>query len=403
MAEENSSESLTELESEPLHSSNKDISFGQEFIDQPPKRSQCPICLLVVRDPQQTPCCGNAFCKTCICTIEENNQPCPSCKTEDFHYFPDKGLQQELYSSRVYCTKRSLGCDWQGDLGELGKHLDGDGKDPANLEGCQFVTVNCSFCSESYPRGELEEHQTKCRPVDCPNKCGQLMQHQKLEEHLSSECELSEMECEFSHAGCEAQMPRKDLPSHMTDNMAPHMSLLAKENRQLKAELIKVRQSISMEKRLMSESFSRLPPFHISYPWKKYAFWSGVFCYITDESVWNSEPFYSHCGGHKLRMKIWCTCSKKPVANAVKGVFLTYEFIESKFEVEPTLFILTSVLDPESGSHNVQKNLKVTHTTSESLKISNININKCLKHESMEVCVERITVLSIPQVCSVSS
>ena len=82
----------------------------------------------------------------------------------------------------------------------------------------------------------------------------------------------------------------------------------------------------------------------------------------------------------------------QPVSSAVKGVFLTYKFIESEFEVESTL---TSVLDPESGSHNIQKNLKVIHSSSESLKISNININKCLKHESMEICVERITVLSI--------
>ena len=392
------------IASSPSETSYKNLAGHEcEFVRQPPNRSECPICLLVLREPHQATCCGKIFCKTCICRLRDKKKPCPTCKTENFSCYPDKGLKQELYSYRVYCPKRSLSCDWQGELGELDKHLDGDGKDTANLEGCKFVTINCSFCNKTYPRGDLEEHHRRCRPVDCPNKCGQLMQHQKLEEHLSSECELSEVECEFSHAGCEAKMLRRDLPSHMTDNMAAHMTMLAKENRQLKAELIKVRQSISTEKRLMSKYFSRLPPFHISYPWKKYAYWSDAFCYITDESVWNSEPFYSHYGGHKLRMKIWCTCSKKPVANAVKGVFLTYEFIESKFEVEPTLFILTSVLDPESGSHNVQKNLKVTHSSSESLKISNININKCLKHESMEICVERITVLSIPQVCSVSS
>ena len=404
MAESCNKDKLKSLESldqaRAIASSPSEISYENlaghecEFVSQPPNRTECPICLLVLREPHQATCCGKIFCKTCICRLRDKKKPCPTCKTEDFSCYPDKGLKQELYSSRVYCPKRSLSCDWQGELGELDKHLDGDGKDTANLEGCKFVTINCSFCSKSYPRGELEEHQMKCRPVDCPNKCGQVMQHQKLEEHLSSECELSEVECEFSHAGCEAKMLRRDLLSHMTDNIATHTSLLAKENRKLKAQ---VWQSIRMEKRL-SEYFSRLPPFHISYPWKKYAYWDGVFCFISDESVWNSEPFYSHYGGHKLRMKIWC---KKFVANTMKSVFLTYEFIESKFEVEPTLYILTSVLDPESGSYNVQKNLKVTHSSSESLKISNININKCFK--SMEICVERITVLSIPQdlLCSV--
>ena len=63
-------------------------------------------------------------------------------------------------------------------------------------------------------------------------------------------------------------------------------------------------------------------------------------------------------------MKIWCTCSKKPVANAVKGVFLTNEFLESVIEAESkvALFIQTSVLDPGSGSHNVLKKLNVTHS-----------------------------------------
>ena len=72
-----------------------------------------------------------------------------------------------------------------------------------------------------------------------------------------------------------------------------------------------------------------------------------------------------------------------------EGSLPDIRFIESEFEVEPTL---TSVLDPESGSHNVQKKLKVTHSSSESLKISNININKCLKHESMEGCVECMSI-----------
>ena len=446
MAENTSGDQLKSLKSlDKAHALEKSSSESSldavtvvghecEFVSQPPNRSECPICLLVLREPHQATCCGKIFCKTCICQLRDKKKPCPTCKTEDFSCYPDKGLKQELYSSRVYCPKRSLSCSWQGELGELDKHLHGNGKDPANLECCQFVTVTCSFCSESYPRGELEEHQSnecvkrpftcttcndyistyddvlflhlsicKCRPVDCPNKCGQVMQHQKLEEHLSSECELSEVECEFIHAGCEAKILRRDLPSHMTDNMAAHMTLLARENRQiktensqLKAELTQLRKSIDTDKQVMRNCFSRLPPFHISYPWKKYAYWSGVFCYITDESVWNSEPFYSHYGGHELRMKIWCTCSKKPVASAVKGVFLTYELIKSKFEVEPTLFILTSVLDPENGSYNVQKTLKVSHSSSESLKISKINITKCLKYESMEICVERITVLNIP-------
>ena len=78
----------------------------------------------------------------------------------------------------------------------------------------------------------------KCQPVECPNSCGaENLQHQHLEEHVSSQCPLTHMECEFSDAGCDAKVYRKDLASHSTDNLVTHMSLLAKENRKLKQQL----------------------------------------------------------------------------------------------------------------------------------------------------------------------
>ena len=416
------------------------VGYECDFVEQTPARSDCPVCLLVFREPHQATCCGKVFCKACILRINTRKQPCPTCKMEDFSCYPDKGLQQELYSSRVYCPTRAHGCEWQGELGQLDRHLGGgggEGKDPQSLDGCRFVSVSCSFCSESYLRGELEQHRSKectkrpytcptcqyysstyddvmfshmsvcqSRPVNCPNKCGLVVEAQNLHAHLSSDCELVEVECEFSHAGCEARVTRKLLPDHMTNKMGEHMHLLAVENKRLKTELSQLRDSMETNKMLMTHCLIRTPPIHISYPWKKYAIWSGVFCYITDQSVWYSEPFYSHYGGYKLRLKIWCTCSRKPVANAVKGVFLGYELLESEFKVDLdlTLFVVTSVLDQENGSHLVQKNIKTSSSDGDSLKISNIQINKCIKHETMEVCVERVAVLhTVKPDCKTSS
>ena len=45
------------------------------------------------------------------------------------------------------------------------------------------------------------------------------------------------MECEFSVAGCDAKVYRKDLPSHLEENMGTHMSLLSRDNKGLKQEL----------------------------------------------------------------------------------------------------------------------------------------------------------------------
>lgn len=123
-----------------------------EFVVDPPKRSQCPICLYVVKDPQQTPCCGKVFCKTCISKIKKEFSYCPTCKTDNFHYFPDKGLKQELLSCTVYCNYKSSGYDWQGALGDLDKHMS-TGTEQQDEGGCKFVPIKCPYCQKGLSRG----------------------------------------------------------------------------------------------------------------------------------------------------------------------------------------------------------------------------------------------------------
>ena len=370
-----------------------DGGFDCEFIDQPPRRSQCPICLLVPRDPQQTPCCGKAFCKACISKIREKNQPCPTCKAEDFHYFPDKGLQQELYSSKVYCANKFRGCDWEGELRELELHLNTNPDNGKEMEGCKFQLVNCSHCQNAYLRREVTEHQNKecgkrpftcptckeyestyddvlflhqsickCRPVDCPNKCGQLMQHQKLEEHLSSECDLSEVECEFSHAGCVAKILRRDLPSHMTDNMAAHMSLLAKQNRRLMQRIT--------ELELQSDCTYHTVLF-FQYPWKEFVYSTtfGTLKMKDTLKMWYSKPF-CYNKRHQLQLCVWCTGNQNEIMND-----LCFKYIRPNYNPN-ILVISTSIKDIDGDATYFHKKVKCTGMESETVqavKISNFS------------------------------
>ena len=48
--------------------------------------------------------------------------------------------------------------------------------------------------------------------------------------HLAEVCPLEVINCSFSFAGCEAKLPRKDLPAHINDNLAVHMSLHIKSS-----------------------------------------------------------------------------------------------------------------------------------------------------------------------------
>ena len=214
-------------------------------------------------------CCGKSFCKECIGKIKARSQPCPTCKQEKFEFFSNKGLQQPLYGFAVFCSNKERGCVWEGELGQLDQHINSNPDKEKQLVGCAYTNIVCLFCDKFHLRHEMGQHQTslcpqrpftcfmceeyessyedvvnshapvcKCRPVECPNSCGaDNLQHQHLEEHMSSQCPLTYVKCEFSDAGCDAKVYRKDLASHLTDNLVTHMSLLAMENRKLKQQV----------------------------------------------------------------------------------------------------------------------------------------------------------------------
>ena len=135
--------------------------FECEFIQKPPKAIQfeCPICLLVLKEPYQATCCGKSFCKECIHRIKAANQACPTCNDKEFTLFPNKGLQQSLYDFRVYCMNKSEGCEWTGELRELDNHLNSDPPADKYLEGCPFMPINCPSCTNcKLLRKDVKDH-----------------------------------------------------------------------------------------------------------------------------------------------------------------------------------------------------------------------------------------------------
>jgi len=76
----------------------------------------------------------------------------------------------------------------------------------------------------------------ECRPVECPNSCGAAnLQHQHLAKHLSSQCPLSYVECEFSDSGCDIGktfetrllISERKVSSHSINSLVSHVK---KEN-----------------------------------------------------------------------------------------------------------------------------------------------------------------------------
>ena len=386
--------------------------FDCEFVVKPGDHLQtdCPVCLLILGEPYQVTCCGKSFCKECIGKIKARSQPCPNCRQDRFEFFFNKDLQQPLYGFAVFCSNKERGCVWEGELGQLDQHINSNPGKEKQLVGCVYTNLVCLFCGKLHPRYELKHHQTslcpkrpftcfmceeyestyedvvnshvpkcKCRPVECPNLCGaDNLQHQHLEEHVSIQCPLTYVECEFSDAGCDVKVYRKDLASHLTDNLVTHMSLLAMENRKLKQQLQKqeekadtenktlqvqvqkqkeliqkleidalldnrrhVERVSSLETQLQKLSNAvhgqdrsilnppvRFPPFDLQCPIR----------FVYEERSWASEPVYIRVGTHQALVRLVVTFHLKNICKiAVDRVSQILPDVHPEFEVTVVL------------------------------------------------------------------
>ena len=253
-----------------------------EFVERPSDAVQggeCPVCLLVLKEPCLTSCCGHKYCRVCIERVKKDTKPCPLCNKPDFSFMQELALERYLKDLDVWCCYKKVGCEWRGKLGKYEQHLN---KTPeSQVIGCQFVEVECMYeCGEWVQRQHITTHQTQqckkrpyscdyCRdysstfeevikihypqcnkyPVDCPNKCREYsFERQELATHLKDECPLTLVNCPFYYAGCDVHIPRKEMSEHMKD-LAKHLTLLAsvthtimRENQKLRKTMKKMNQ-----------------------------------------------------------------------------------------------------------------------------------------------------------------
>ena len=202
--------------------------YDCDFVEKPPEAIQtdCPVCLLILKEPCLISCCGHKFCQECIEGVKKDDKPCPLCGEQYFTFLRERGLERYLQGSEVWCSYKEEGCEWKGKLEKLEEHLNQDpGASPGNeLNGCEFVAVECMYkCGEWFQRRHIATHQNEqckkrpyscdyCRdyastfedvvgvhypqcgkyPVTCPNDCDvSKMERQDLESHVKDECPLA--------------------------------------------------------------------------------------------------------------------------------------------------------------------------------------------------------------------
>ena len=340
--------------------------FECEFVNEPPSviQSSCPVCLLVLREPSQVTCCGKSYCRSCIEIVKARNNPCPCCQQKNFVDYPNKGLQQPLYGLHVYCTYKKEGCEWTGELRALDKHHNLEPEQEKELEGCLFAKIKCNHCSKTIQRKQLGPHQNElcskrpfsceycdnykstfedvisnhwlvcdCYPIQCPNKCGVTSERKNLDSHLKNHCPLEIVQCDFYYAGCETKLPRQDMPSHVSDSLITHVSMLAishrsqlSKNQALVQEMEQLKQTVATLKQKVvmltqdnvalktevdglrkgitkSDSSVQWLCSHVGLFPKEFII-EDYKNHTLGWNVWYSPPFYSHLHGYKLCLEV---------------------------------------------------------------------------------------------------
>ena len=307
--------------------------FDCKFVKELPPgiQSDCPVCLLVLREPYQATCCGYGFCRVCIERVRADNKPCPCCNVENFDCFEDKGRSRSLNEYDVYCTNKNQGCQWIGRLGKLEDHVNSKPSPDKQLDGCPYTNIPCVYCSKRFQRSTIEIHQSNecpkrpfsCRyckdynsthedmiekhwpecgsfPVQCPKTCSDVtMERRNLKSHIDNDCPLTIVHCEFKHIGCAVRLSRKRLPNHLKEGVVAHMSLqnrqlmeLKEENKQLKQQVEKLTEALWPTQRNIPLCPVKLTMTNFEQHRK-------------DCDRWYSPPFYTSPNGYKLSLAVF--------------------------------------------------------------------------------------------------
>ena len=237
--------------------------YNCQFVEAIPKdllQTECSICLHIVRDPLMVDCCGYRFCRGCIEPLTSSRgKRCPLCNCSFTTAVQDKLLKRTLNQKRVYCGHKESGCEWVGELAEFDKHLNAQPqKEVERMEGCSYQELECIYCSASFQRCKMTEHELECPErvmtceycnlyrvkwanmvqhwkwcdyylIHCPNDgCEAVMKRMNLSKHVEEQCPHTVIACDYAYAGCEVELPRKEMSDHLDNCAKDHVSLLSK-------------------------------------------------------------------------------------------------------------------------------------------------------------------------------
>ena len=208
----------------------------------------CPLCEGILYESVIDKC-GHSFCLECSNNLLKETQKCPFSNLALSPPFAMNIVVNTVLEKQiVFCRNKSLGCEWQGKLGDRKTHLnyeclketisceyapDCKEKDLRenilnHIKTCPYRLVQCEYCDETMTFENLEYHNKVCPniPVECSNKCGKKIPMNKLKYHLEEECNNTVVECPFNLVGCEYYEIRLKLKPHLEQDLERHLRML---------------------------------------------------------------------------------------------------------------------------------------------------------------------------------
>ena len=183
----------------------------------------------------------------------------------------------------IPCPNKCCEEEGDGELLLIRRHLD------EHLETkCPKRAYECPHCGEEGTFASIsEDHDQVCEKkiVACPNNgsgCSLSMEQGKAKEHVSGDCEFTEVACVYEILGCGVRMLRKDREEHKKEDREKHLDL-SLETAKLFSQLY---QTLSEGEAVVFQ----LP----EYASKK-----------ERNERFFSTPFYTHRGGYKMCIVIY--------------------------------------------------------------------------------------------------
>ena len=150
-------------------------------------------------EPHLLLCCGKHLSAEAVSRIQEKGQACPFCSKDNFTSRPDHYLRRKIRELQVYCPKRSIGCEWVGELCIRDRH------------------VNFYLCPLKYAFVDRPANNVKCPLTGFP----MLEPHQSrcCKRHLSAEAatDLARKgeDCPFCNTPGFTSQPDQDFHSNV--------------------------------------------------------------------------------------------------------------------------------------------------------------------------------------------